>query len=98
MNVSRKRGVGDDRGLPDAVGPHGPNPPSRGRVDRGGTAGPAPLDFEDDEIYSGRGKNVRRGGTAAASGSDSGRPGPPSEQLSGSNQPSAPDAPRRKGS
>lgn len=54
----------------------------------GGPSGP-PLDFDDEEIYSGRNR-TRDGGTTQARGGDSGRVGPPTEQLSSSNGPSAP--------
>lgn len=64
---------------------------SGGRVEGGGTEGTPPLNFDDDEIYSGRGKAVRTGGTANAPGGDSGRLGPPGEQLSNTNGPSDPD-------
>jgi hypothetical protein len=85
----------EDDGLPDAIGPHGEGPPSRGRVDRRSTdGGEAPLNFDDDEIYSGRGNTQRTGGTTPATGGDSGRLGPPSEQLSDSNLPSDPDTRR----
>jgi len=74
----------------DAIGPHDDNPPTRGAVEGGGTpGGTAPLDFDDDEIYSGRGK-VRSGGTADAKGGDSAPLGPPAEQLSSTNGPSDP--------
>ena len=58
----------------------------------GGGPDTAPLNFDDDEIYSGRGKRARTGGTTHAAGGDSGRLGPPAEQLSGTNTPSDPDA------
>jgi hypothetical protein len=73
----------------DAIGPHDDDPPTRGSVDSGGTPDTAPLDFDDDEIYSGRGK-VRSGGTTQAQGGDSGPLGPPAEQLSPTNSPSDP--------
>lgn len=96
MATSPKHMIEDD-GLPDAIGPHGPQPPSRGRVDRGPDQGaPEPLDFDDDEIMSGRGKAQRAGGTSAAEGADSGRLGPPSEQLSDSNLPSDEPAPKSR--
>ena len=75
----------------DHIGPHGDDAPEGGIVSGGGTEGTAPLDFDDDEIYSGRGSSVRTGGTADAPGGDSGRLGPPSEQLSSRNGPSDPD-------
>jgi len=73
----------------DAIGPHDDNPPSRGAVQSGGTPDTAPLNFDDDEIYSGRDK-VRSGGTTHAKGGDSGLLGPPAEQLSPTNSPSDP--------
>ncbi|VWX57862.1 conserved hypothetical protein [Burkholderiales bacterium 8X] len=76
---------------PDAIGPHGDEAPQKGQVSGGNADGRQAIDFDDGEIYSGRGKNVRQGGTAHSPGGDSGRLGPPSEQLSGSNQPSDPD-------
>ncbi|MDH6590633.1 hypothetical protein M2165_000522 [Variovorax sp. TBS-050B] len=82
---------GDDTGRPDAIGPHGPNPPSRGRVSGGDAGAEAEVNFDDDEIYAGRGNNARRGGTSTSTGADSGALGPPSEQLSDSNQPSDDD-------
>jgi hypothetical protein len=79
----------------DPIGPHDDNPPSRGKLERGGTPDSAPLNFDDDEIYSGRGKK-RDGGTTQAAGGDSGKLGPPAEQLSDTNAPSDPS--NRKGS
>jgi hypothetical protein len=80
----------------DAIGPHGANPPARGEVQGGGTSDTAPLNFDDDEIYSGRGK-VRSGGTTHAEGGDSGKLGPPAEQLSDTNAPSDPATRRGRG-
>jgi len=69
---------------------------SNGRVVSGGTPDGKPaLDFDDDEIYSGRSARAHTGGTTQAPGGDSGRLGPPTEQLSDSNGPSSPDVPRR---
>ncbi|WGT62414.1 hypothetical protein [Variovorax paradoxus] len=83
----RAQDPGDEAGRLDPIGPHGPNPRSRGQV-RGGDAGAeAEVNFDDDEIYSGTGNNSRRGGTSKSGGGDSGALGPPSEQLSDSNQP-----------
>jgi len=67
---------------------------ARGVVQSGGAEGVPPLDFDDDEIYSGRGR-VRDGGTTHSRGGDEGKLGPPAEQLSGSNGPS--DPANRKG-
>jgi hypothetical protein len=92
MTSKHTRKHPDTRGneaVQDALGPHGDNPPSRGRVESGGTPDTAPLNFDDDEIYSGRGK-VRSGGTSQAEGGDSGLLGPPGEQLSPTNSPSDP--------
>ena len=76
----------------DPIGPHDDEEPRTGdRVEGGGTEGTPPLNFDDDEIYSGRGKEQRTGGTANAPGGDSGRLGPPGEQLSDNNGPSDPD-------
>ncbi|MBI2768042.1 MAG: hypothetical protein HYX47_00325 [Burkholderiales bacterium] len=50
----------------------------------------AELNFDDDEIYSGRGNNARTGGTWEADGGDSGELGTPREILSDRNGPSDP--------
>lgn len=71
-----------------------PAPQPRTRVESGGTPDTAPLNFDDDEIYSGRSR-VRDGGTTQAAGGDSGELGPPAEQLSRTNGPS--DRARRRG-
>jgi hypothetical protein len=63
--------------------------PSGGIVQSGGTPDQAPLNFDDDEIYSGRSKK-RDGGTTQERGGDSGKLGPPAEQLSDTNGPSDP--------
>lgn len=68
-------------------------PPSRLNEGDTGAASDRPdaggqLNFDDDEIYSGRGNNARRGGTAHAEGADSAPLGPPAEILSDSNLPS----------
>lgn len=63
--------------------------PQRARVESGGTPDTAPLNFDDDEIYSGRSR-VREAGTTQSAGGDSGKLGPPAEQLSRSNGPSDP--------
>lgn len=73
----------------DPVAPHGDAAQVRGdRVEGGGGSGTPPLNFDDDEIYSGRGKTVRTGGTASAEGGDSGKLGRPAEQFSDRNGPS----------
>jgi len=61
-----------------------------GSVSGGDADGQPGLDFDDDEIYSGRSARIHSGGTTAAAGGDSGKIGPPSEQLSSSNGPSDP--------
>lgn len=83
--------VEDSAGI-DAIGPHGVDEPTGDAVLGGGGPDTAPLNFDDDEIYSGRGNHARTGGTTHAQGGDSGRVGPPAEQLSGTNTPSDPDA------
>jgi len=82
------RGVEDDAAI-DAIGPHGVDEPTGDAVLGGGGPDTAPLNFDDDEIYSGRDK-VRSGGTTHAKGGDSGLLGPPAEQLSPTNSPSDP--------
>jgi hypothetical protein len=46
------------------------------------------LNFDDDELSSGRGNTERTGGTWAAQGADSGKLAPPREILSDRNGPS----------
>jgi hypothetical protein len=82
----------EDSATIDAIGPHGVDEPTGDVVLGGGGPDTAPLNFDDDEIYSGRGNHARTGGTTHAAGGDSGRLGPPAEQLSGTNTPSDPDA------
>jgi hypothetical protein len=86
--------IDGDAPTSDPIGPHGVDEPTGEAVIGGGGPDTAPLNFDDDEIYSGRGNNARTGGTTHAAGGDSGRLGPPSEQLSGSNTPSDPAAKR----
>ena len=76
---------------PDHIGPSDAQQLPGGKVDGGSPGGRGALDFDDDEVYSGRGDNSRTGGTAASPGADSGRLAPPSEQLSPNNLPSDPD-------
>ena len=59
-----------------------------GIVSGGNADDRAAVNFDDDEIYSGRTARVHSGGTTAAAGGDSGKIGPPTEQLSSSNGPS----------
>ncbi len=59
----RAQDPGDEAGRLDPIGPHGPNPPSHGRVSGGDAGAEAEVNFDDDEIYSGTGNNSRRGGT-----------------------------------
>jgi hypothetical protein len=80
----------------DPVGPHGNDQAAPGgHVSGGGTEGTAPVNFDDDEIMSGRGKSIRTGGTADAKGGDSGRVGAPAEQRSDHIGPSDPDVGRQ---
>ncbi|RZL42940.1 MAG: hypothetical protein EOP72_03885, partial [Variovorax sp.] len=46
----------EDRAAIDAIGPHGVDEPTGDAVLGGGGPDTAPLNFDDDEIYSGRGK------------------------------------------
>jgi hypothetical protein len=71
----------------DAPAHRAANDDTQDRVDGGSADTREALDFDDDEIYSGRGNNARRGGTYDAEGADSGRLAPPSEQLSPTNGP-----------
>ena len=71
----------------DAIGPTDGRAGVSSRVEGGSASDLAAVDFDDDELYSGTGHNTRRGGTDRATGGDSGRLGPPSEQLSRSNEP-----------
>ena len=74
----------------DPVGPSDGRDHDRGAsVEGGGGPDTAPLNFDDDEIYSNRGGGVRSGGTTDAKGGDSAPLGPPAEILSDTNEPSA---------
>ena len=74
----------------DPVGPgDGQDHDAGARVEGGGGAETPPLNFDDDEIYSGRSSAVRSGGTTHSNGGDSAPLGPPAEILSNTNQPSA---------
>jgi hypothetical protein len=74
----------------DPVGPSdGQNHDTGARVEGGGGTETPPLNFDDDEIYSGRSRAVRSGGTTHAKGGDSAPLGPPAEILSNTNEPSA---------
>jgi len=81
-----KLGVNSDQ-QPDLVAPSGVNERDHGSADDKPMGGGA-LNFEDDEIYSGRGNNARTGGTWQAQGGDSGKLGQPAEILSNRNGPS----------
>ena len=73
----------------DSIGPHGVDKPGPGgAVIGGGGEDKAPLNFDDEEIYSGRRKASRSGGTTHSNGGDSGPLGAPAEQLSDRNGPS----------
>lgn len=85
QDVNRGPGAVD---APDAIGPSDDAQLPGGKVDGGSAGDRTAMNFDDDEIYSGRGNNARRDGTAHADGGDSGRLGPPSEQLSRTNGPS----------
>jgi hypothetical protein len=84
-----KIGVTSDK-QPDLVAPSGVNEGDHGAADEAPMAGDM-LNFDDDEVMSGRGNNERTGGTWEAQGADSGRLAPPREILSNRNGPSDPD-------
>ncbi|RYZ12374.1 MAG: hypothetical protein EOO24_03530 [Comamonadaceae bacterium] len=86
-----------ESGRLDPIGPHDEGQQPGGQVIGGGGEGEPPLNFDDDEIYSGRGNHARAKGTDHSAGGDSGRLGPPSEQFSDHNAPSDPDAKRTAG-
>lgn len=75
---------------PDLVEPGAANLGDHGAADDKPMAGGA-LNFDDDEIYSGRGNQARTGGSWDAQGADSGKLGAPSAGLSDRNGPSDPD-------
>ncbi|MDB5945703.1 MAG: hypothetical protein JWQ33_729 [Ramlibacter sp.] len=80
---------------PDLVAPSGVNEGDHGSADEAPMAGDM-LNFDDDELMSGRGNNERTGGTWNAQGADSGRLAPPREIMSDRNGPSDPDRDRAK--
>lgn len=80
---------------PGLVAPSGVNERDRGSADEAPMAGDM-LNFDDDEVMSGRGNNERTGGTWAAQGADSGKLGPPREIMSDRNGPSDPDSGGKK--
>jgi hypothetical protein len=80
---------------PDLVAPSGVNEGDHGAADEAPMAGEM-LNFDDDEVMSGRGNNERTGGTWAAQGADSGRLAPPREIMSDRNGPSDPDRNSKK--
>ena len=85
-----KIGVTSDK-QPDLVAPSGVNERDHGAAGEAPMAGDM-LNFDDDEVMSGRGNNERTGGTWAAQGADSGRLAPPREILSDRNGPSDNDS------
>lgn len=72
----------------DSVGPHDDAQLPGGRVDGGAPGGRPEMNFDDDEIYSGRGNGAATGGTADAPASDAAPLGAPSAGLSDRNGPS----------
>jgi hypothetical protein len=89
-----KIGVTSDN-QPDLVAPSGVNERDHGAAGEAPMAGDM-LNFDDDEVMSGRGNNERTGGTWNAQGADSGKLAPPSEIMSNRNGPSDPDRDRAK--
>lgn len=72
----------------DPVGPNDGEEHDQGaKVESGGGPDTAPLNFDDDEIESGRSGGTRSGGTTHAIGGDSAPLGPPAEILSPTNEP-----------
>jgi hypothetical protein len=84
-----KIGVTSDK-QPDLVAPSGVNERDHGAAGEAPMAGDM-LNFDDDEVMSGRGNNERTGGTWDAKGADSGKLAPPGEIMSDRNGPSDPD-------
>jgi hypothetical protein len=84
-----KIGITSDK-QPGLVAPSGVNERDHGAAGEAPMAGDM-LNFDDDELMSGRGNNERTGGTWAAQGADSGKLAPPSEIMSDRNGPSDPD-------
>lgn len=76
----------------DATPLHDEDMQPGGQVISGGGEGRPPLNFDDEEIYSGRAKARRSGNTTETAAGDSGRIAPPAEQLASSNGPSDPDS------
>lgn len=89
MNTSHGNDRPTDNEDADPVGPtNGEEHDQGARVESGGGPDTAPLNFDDDEIYSGRSGSARSGGTTHAKGGDSAPLGPPAEILSPTNEPS----------
>ena len=87
---SSKIGLASDQ-QPDLVQPSGVNQGDHGSTGEAPMAGDQ-LNFDDDEVMSGRANNSRTGGTWDAKGADSGKLAPPTEILSDRNGPSDPES------
>ena len=74
---------------PDLVAASGVNEGDHGSTGEAPMAGDM-LNFDDEELKSGRADNQRTGGTWAAQGADSGELAPPREIMSDRNGPSDP--------
>ncbi len=85
-----KIGLASDK-QPDLVQPSGVNQRDHGSTGEAPMAG-GQLNFDDDEVMSGRANSGRTGGTWDAKGADSGKLAPPSEILSDRNGPSDPES------
>ncbi|QHI98242.1 hypothetical protein GT347_09695 [Xylophilus rhododendri] len=72
---------------PDRIGPSDSGQLPGGHAEGGSTGDQVAMNFDDDEVYSGTGRNERRGGTTHARGGDSGKLDKPVEELSRSNNP-----------
>ena len=89
MNTPRSNNRPNEDEDADPVGPGDSEEHDQGaKVESGGGPDTAPLNFDDDEIYSGRSGSPRSGGTTHAKGGDSAPLGPPAEILSPTNEPS----------
>jgi hypothetical protein len=93
-NYRGKIGVTSDK-QPGQVAPSGVNEGDHGAADEAPMAGDM-LNFDDDEVMSGRGNNARTGGTWDAQGADSGKLAPPREIMSDRNGPSDKDSGGKK--
>lgn len=89
MNESPESGRQTEDEDADPVGPtDGQDHDQGARVEGVGGPDTSPLNFDDDELYSGRAGSIRTGATTHAKGGDSAPLGAPAEILSDTNEPS----------